>query len=179
MPRWPKIVQLTPNLMPTSANIAPKTHQDPHGDPPQVAKTYKNLRFFNVFCFYVFSSKCSPNAPQIGCKAPNMAPTSPSWVLLGASWLQGPANLAPTWPILALPGPILAPSWPFQRCRKSAQNCPKQLQDQLGAKMVPNRPQECPDASQDPSRHRFFLVFSTSFSAFWVVFSVAVFLKVP
>ena len=159
MPRWPKIYQLAPKLMATSANIAPKTHQDPRGAPPKVPKTYKNLRFFNVFCFYVFSSKCSPNAPQIGHKAANMAPASPSWVLLGASWPQSPANLAPTWPILALSGSILAPSWPFQPWPKLAKTPSKTNLEPRWSKTAPNNGYLPPKTSPDIDFLYFLLFF--------------------
>ena len=78
-----------------------------------------------------------------------MAPSSPSWVLLGASWPQDPANLAPTWLLLAPFGPILAPSWPFQARPKMAKAaCRRNLEPRwpkIAPKTAPGPFQTPPD----------------------------------
>ena len=69
-----------------------------------------------------------------------------SWVLLGASWPQDPANLVPVWLILAAfwahPGSILVLPGP-------AKNGQSGFQTQLGAKMAPDRPQDRPQTPLD------------------------------
>ena len=102
-----------------------------------------------------FRQDVRKKTPQIG-QTPDMAPSSPSWVLLGASWPQSPANLAPTChlgSILAFPGP--------------AQNGQSGFQTQLGAKMAPGRPQDRPQTLPDPPGRRFFQVWGSIFLMFF------------
>ena len=74
-----------------------------------------------------------------------MAPSSLSWVLLGASWPQDPANLASTWLLLAPFGPILAPSWLFQGRPKMAKAASKR-------NLEPRWPQIAPKTTPRPSQ---------------------------
>ena len=140
-----------------------KMPQDPHRDTPKVAKTLENLRFFKVFCFAAFSARCHKNAPQIGQEAPNMAPSSLSWVLLGASWPQDPANLASTWLLLAPFGPILAPSWLFQGRPKMAKAASKR-------NLEPRWPQIAPKTAPRPSQTPPDVDFSSVWGPFFNVF---------
>ena len=76
-----------------------------------------------------------------------MAPSSHSWVLLGASWPQDSANSAPTWLLLAPFGPILAPSWLFQGRPKMAKAASKRNLEprwpQIATEIAP-RPSQTP-----------------------------------
>ena len=95
-----------------------------------------------------------------------MAPSSPSWVLLGASWPQHPTILAPTWPILAPIGPILAPSWPFQGRPKMAKAASKR-------NLEPRWPQIAPKTAPRPSQTPPDVDFSYVWGPFLKCFSAA------
>ena len=105
-----------------------------------------SFAFLSASSFAAFSARCPKNAPQIGQEAPNMAPSSLSWVLLGASWPQDLANLASTWLLLALFAPILASSWLFQGRPKMAKAASKR-------NLEPRWPQIAPKTAPDPPRH--------------------------
>ena len=64
---------------PTSSKIAPKMPQTPLPSLPKVQKTYKNLRFFNVFRFPAHLLRSSKNAPRTLPEAPKLSSKCPSW----------------------------------------------------------------------------------------------------
>ena len=92
-----------------------------------------------------------------------MAPSSPSWVLLGASWPQHPTILAPTWLLLAPFGPILAPTWPFQGRPKMAKSASKRNLEPRWGKIARKT---APRPSQTPPGRRFSQVWGSIFSCF-------------
>ena len=92
-----------------------------------------------------------------------MAPSSPSWVLLGASWPQHPTILAPTWLLLAPFGPILAPTWPFQGRPKMAKSASKRNLEPRWPKIAPKT---APRPSQTPRDVDFSKVWGSIFNVF-------------
>ena len=120
---------------------------------------------FEGFCLPAFCSRCLQNAIHIGQEALNMTPRFASWVLLGASWPQDPANLASTWLLLAPFGPILAPSWLFQGRPKMAKAASKR-------NLEPRWPQIAPKTAPRPSQTPPDVDFSYVWGLFFYVFRV-------